>query len=99
MRNVERVAVVRPRHADHQIERGFVELLPSLLQSRHLGEARRIAQAQIHVFVEYLLIDASVIFQHESIVGIGNQQHIEYALGHQIGKLRILEIKLVELYP
>ena len=97
-RDVERVAIVRPRHTDYEVEHGIVELLPRFFQRGNLRESRRIAQAQVHVFVENLLVDAPVVLQHEGIIRVGHEQDVEYPLGHQIGELRILEVKLVEFY-
>ena len=90
--NVERITVVGTRHDYHQIELGIPKLLPRFLLRRYLRKAGRIAEAQVHVLIEYLLVNTSVIFQHECIVRIGNQQYIEYTLGHQVHKRCILEV-------
>ena len=94
--NVEGIAIVRARHTDYQVEHGVAQLFPGFFCRRDLRETRRIAQTQVHIFIENLFVNAAVIFKHERIVRIGHQQHVENALGHQVGKLRILEIKLTE---
>ena len=91
-RNVEGVAVVRARHHNYQVEGRVPQLLPGLLLGRHLRESGRVSETQVHVLDEDLFIDASVIFQHECIVRIGHQQHVEDSLGHQVHERCILEI-------
>ena len=90
--NVERIAIVRTRHDYHQIELGIPKLLPCFFLRRYLRKTGRIAETQVHVLVENLFIDTPVIFQHECIIRIGNQQYIKYTLGHQVHKRRILEV-------
>ena len=51
-----------------------------------LDELRWMAQVQRNVFVENLLVDAPVFFQHKGIVGAANQQHLMDALLHQLIK-------------
>ena len=94
--NVERVAVVAARHADDQVVAHLVEPLPRLLHGRHLCEARRVAEAQVHVLVEHLLVDASVVFEHERVVGVGYQQDVIDALRHQVDERSVLEVELVQ---
>ena len=94
--DVEGVTVVGTRHTDDQVEHGVAQLLPCLLSRGHLGKTGWIAQAQVHVFIKDLLIDAAIVFEHERVVRIGHQQDVENTLCHQVGKLRILEIKLSE---
>ena len=94
--NVEGIAVVGTRHTDDQVEHGVAQLFPGFFCREDLRETRGIAQTQVHIFIENLFVNAAVIFQHKRIVGIGNQQYVEYTLCHQVGKLRILEIQLTE---
>ena len=94
--NVEGIAVVGTRHTDNQIEHGVAQLFPGFFCRGNLRETRGIAQTQVHIFIENLFVNAAVIFKHERIVRVGHQQHVENALGHQVGKLRILEIQLTE---
>ena len=94
--NVEGIAIVRARHTDNQVEHGVAQLFPGFFCRRDLRETRRIAQTQVHIFIENLFVNAAVIFQHERIVRVGHQQYVEYTLCHQVGKLRILEIQLTE---
>ena len=94
--NVERVAVVGTRHTDDQVVGSLFQLRPGSLRRGDLGEAGRIAEAEIHVLIENLFVDASVVLQHERIIRVGHQQDIEDAFGHQADKLRVLEIKLVQ---
>ena len=70
--NVEGVTVVGTRHTDDQVEHGVAQLLPCLLSRGHLGKTGRVAQAQVHVFIKNLLIDAAIVFEHERIVRIGH---------------------------
>lgn len=93
--HVEAVVVSRARHADDEVERDGGQLCQRLLASGNLRETGRVAQGERSVFIEYLFVDAAVIFQHESIVRIGYQKDVENAPCHEVGKLCVLEIELV----
>ena len=93
---VEDFRLSRAGHADDQIIRKRGQLTQRFVASSGLGEAGRGAEGEGSVFIEYLLVDAPVVFQHEGVVRIGHQQYIEDAALHQVGKLGILEVELVE---
>ena len=93
--HVEAVVVSRARHADDEVERDGGQLCQRLLASGNLRETGRVAQGERSVFIEYLFVDAAVIFQHESIVRIGYQKDVEDASRHQVSELRVFEIELV----
>ena len=92
--DVEGVAVVRSGHDDDEVERVLPQFAPSLVGGAHLGEARRIAQREGGIFVEEFFVDASVVFEHESIVGVGDEQNIKDTPCHEIDERRIFQIEL-----
>jgi len=92
---VEALVISRSRHADDEVERYSGELGQCLLTGGYLGETWRIAQGKRSIFVEDFFVDASVVFQHESIIRISNQQDVENASRHEVGELRIFKIELV----
>ena len=93
--NFKCITVVGTRHTDYKVECGIRQLLPSFLFGRHLCKTRWITKTEIHVFIKYLFINSPVIFQHKSVVRIGNQKDIEYSFGHKVYKRSILEIQLI----
>ena len=93
--NLKRITVISTRHTDDKIECSIRQLLPSLLFGRYLCKTRRITKAEVHVFIKYLFIDSSVIFQHKSIIRISNQKDIEYSFSHKVYERSILEIQLI----
>ena len=92
----EGVVVCITGHTDNQIDIGGLQHLVGFLGSRHLGKRGRIAQAQLHVFVKQLLVDAAIILQHEGIVGIGYYQDIENTLRHQVDKRDVFQEEVIE---
>ena len=70
------------RHTDNQVDICCLQHFLRLLGGTHLRERRGVAQSQFHILVKQFLIDASVIFQHERIIGISNYQDIEDASCH-----------------
>ena len=92
--DVEGVAVVRSGHDDDEVERILPQFAPSLGGGAHLGEARRIAQREGGIFVEEFFVDAPVVFEHESIVGVGDEQNIKDTPCHEIDERRIFQIEL-----
>ena len=85
------------RHTEHQVDIGGLQYLLGLLDGAHLREGWRIAETQLHVLVVDLLLDAPVVFEHESIVRIGHDQHIVDAAHHQVDKTHIFQIKVIPL--
>ena len=63
--------------------------------SGNLCETGRVAQGERSVFIEYLFVDAAIVFQHEGVIRIGYQKDVENAPCHEVGKLCVLEIELV----
>ncbi len=84
-------------HTDDKVDVGGLKHLIGLLSGTDLCEGGWIARAQLYIFVEYFLVNAPVILEHERIIGIGNNQHVEDAVCHQIDKRHILQIKLIPL--
>ena len=70
--NVEGVAIVCARHHNDEVERIALQFRPCLSLSAHLREARRIAQGECGIFIEEFLVYTSIVFEHEGIVGVGN---------------------------
>jgi len=93
--DVKTVIITRARHTDNEIERHVLKQRQCLFFCRNLRKARGITKGKRGIFIEDLFIDAPVILKHKCVVRISNQQNIEYTPRHQIGKLRIFEIKLV----
>ena len=91
LRANENVAVVHIGHHDNQFEISVGQFAHGLLLGGHLGEARRITQRKGRIFIEYLLIHASVVFQHKRIILGGYEQHVVYTLVHQFRKGRIAQ--------
>ncbi len=87
----EHIVVVCSRHTDDQVKLGPANQPRRILLRSSTKETRWIAQTQLRILIKNLLIHASVIFQHERIIRIRNNQHIEHALLHQIHKLRLTE--------
>ena len=81
-RDVKHIVIVRTGHTDHKVESGAAQFAFGLLGRSYLIEARRIAQAQFGIFVEYLFVYAPIVFQHKRIVGIGDQEYVENAAPH-----------------
>ena len=90
--NVEGVAIVCAWHHNDEIEGVAVEFSPGFSFCAYLREARRIAQGECGIFIEELLIDAPIVFEHEGIVGVGDEEHIEDTPRHEIDKRGIFEI-------
>ena len=55
-------------------------------------ETGRVAQSEFGVFVEYLLIDASVVFKHEGIVGVGYDEDVEDATLHEVDEVGVTKL-------
>ena len=93
----EGVVVGVAGHTYHQIYVGGLQHLLGLLGGAHLSEGGRIAQSQQHIFIVDFLLDASVVFEHEGVVGVGDDEHIVDASHHQIDKAHVFEIELLPL--
>ena len=61
-------------------------LLFSLFAIVNLDEAWREAKSQLGVLGEYLLVHASIVLQHEGVVGIGYEKDIIDPLEHEVHK-------------
>ena len=95
--DVEGVAVVSAGHDDDEVEGVAVEFSPGFGFCAYLRETWGIAQGECGIFVEEFLVYTSIVFEHKGVVGIGNEQHIEYAPRHEIDKRGVFEIELCEL--
>ena len=82
----EDVSIIHIRHTDNQLKVTITQLVQRLLLGCHLRETGGIAKAQRGIFIKDLLVDASIVFQHESIIFSRDKQYIIYTLIHQIGK-------------
>ena len=91
------VVVGITRHTDHEINIRRAQHLIGLLSGRYLREGRWVTHTQFHIFVEDFLIDASVVFEHEGVVRVSHDEHVEDASCHQVHKRHILQIKLIPL--
>ena len=90
----EGVVVGIAGHADHKVDIGGAEHMVGILDGAHLGEGGRIAQAELHILVEDFLVHSAVVLEHEGIVGVGHDKHIEDAVRHEIDKRHVLEVEL-----
>ena len=90
----ESVVVGIAGHADHQVDIGGAEHMVGILDGAHLGEGGRIAQAELHILVKNLLVDPAVVLEHEGIVGVGHDKHIEDTVRHEIDERHVLEVEL-----
>ena len=84
-------------HTDDQVDIRRGQHGIGLLGGRHLGERRRVAHAQLHIFVEEFLIDTSVVLQHKGVVGVGHDEHVEDALRHQVDERHVFQIEFIPL--
>ena len=96
-RHVEGVVVGITGHTDHKVELCTPEGRCGFVDGRHLGERGRIAQSQFGVFIENLLVHAPVVFQHEGIVRVGDDQHVIDAACHQVHKRHVTQYEFVPL--
>ncbi len=85
----EGVAVGVSGHAYHEVHARGCEHALGLLDGGHLGERGRIAEAEGHVLVVDFLLHAAVVLKHEGIVGIGHDEDIEDASGHDVEKRHV----------
>ena len=90
--SVEYFRFPRAGHADDQVIRHGLQLSQSLVACGSLAKAGRISQRKRGILIENLFIDAAIVFQHESIIRIGNEQDIENPALHQVGKLSVFKI-------
>ena len=80
------VSIIHVRHTDNQLKVTISQLVQRLLFGRYLRKTRGITKAQRGIFIKYLLVDAPIVLQHESIIFSRNKQYIIYTLIHQIGE-------------
>ena len=81
-------------HTDDKVYVGGVQHLGGLFLGTHLGERRRITQPKLHILVVDFLLHATVVLEHEGIVGVGHDEHIEDATHHQIHERHVFQQKL-----
>ena len=93
--HVEGIVVGISRHADYEVDVGVAQHLVCLFRSADLCEGWRIAQAEIHIFVKNFLVNASVVFEHESVVGVGDDEHVEDASCHEIDERHVAQIEFI----
>ena len=85
------------RHTNHQVDICSTKYLIGFLGGRYLGKGRRITHTQFHILVEDLLVHTPVVLQHEGIIRVGHNQHIEDASCHQIDERYIFQIEFIPL--
>ena len=90
--NVEHVVVLCRRHTDNQIYVAIEHLFSCLGFGGHLYEAWREAKAQFGIFRKNLFVYASVVLQHEGIVGIGYEQYVADAFLHQVNEGSVFQL-------
>ncbi len=93
-RNVEHIVVVGTRHADNQVGGKLVHLLFRLFLVGGADEARGIAQTEGGIFLKYLFLHAPVILQHEHVIRVGDDEHIENAAHHELDKWCVAQLHL-----
>ena len=96
-RHIEGIIISIARHANHQINDGRTQHSSSLFSSRNLSKGWRISETKLHIFIIYLLLDTSIIFKHERIVGIGYNQDIVDTAHHQIHKRYVFQVEFIPL--
>ena len=96
-RHRESIVVGVARHTDDKVDVHRLQHLICLLGSTHLRECRRIAQAQFHILIVYLLLYAPVVLEHEGVVGVGHDQHVVDTAQHEIHECHVLQIETAEL--
>ena len=85
------------RHTDDEVYISGLQHIAGLFCGRHLGERGWIAHTQFHILVKNFLIDASVILQHEGIIGIGHYQNVEDAARHQVDERDVFQKEIIKL--
>ena len=95
--NGKGVVVGITRHTNHQINVRRLQYFVGLLRRRHLRERRRIAHAQLRVFVEQLLVDASVVLEHEGVVRVSHYEYMKDAFRHEVDEADIFKEEVVKL--
>ena len=91
------VAVVHIGHHDDELEVAVVKFFKGFLLRSHLGEAWRIAETEGGIFIEYLLINATVVFKHESVILRSEEQDVVNALIHQLGERCVAQDECFEI--
>ena len=90
----ERVVIGIAGHADHQVDIGVGEHVACLLGGAHLGKRRWVAHTQLHILVEDFLVYTSIVLEHERVVGVGHDEHVEDAVGHEVDERHVFQIEL-----
>ena len=93
----EGVIVGITRHTDDQVDVRRAQHLVGLIGRRYLRECRRVTHTQFYVLIENLFIDAPVVLQHEGVVGVGYNEHVEDTFRHQIDKRHVLQEEIIKL--
>ena len=95
--HVEGVVVGVARHADDQVYAGLAEHGLGLFHRTDLRECGRIAEPELSVFVENLLVYTTVVLEHEGIVRVSHDEHIVDAARHQVDERHVFQIELIPL--
>ena len=89
--DVEHIVVVRSWHTDDEVELRLPYQSGGFFLRGSTEETRWIAKAQLGIFVKNLFIHTPIVLQHERIIGIGDDEHVEHTSLHQIHKLRLAQ--------
>ena len=83
-RHVESIIVCIAWHANDKVYADRTKYLLCLLDRRNLRKRGRIAQAKARVFIINFLLHASVILQHEGVIGVSDDEDVVDAAHHEI---------------
>ena len=81
--DVKGVGLFDVQHGDDKLDPLVFQHLKGLLLGSYLDELRRITEVQRYIFQENSFVDAPVFFQHEGIIGAGNEQDLVNPALHQ----------------
>ncbi len=95
-RLAESLADVHSGHGDDKVVLLGGKLGAGLFIVGHFGKSRRRGKIERDILVVYLFLHATVLLEHEGIVGRGHKKHIEDALLHKILKSRLLEVETAQ---
>ena len=93
--NVGKLPLHRPRHGEgvvvgiswhtyHEVDARGGEHFGGFHHGAHLSEGGRIAKAELCILIENLFIHSPVVFEHEGIVWVCDNEDIENTMRHQV---------------
>ena len=84
--NAEHIVVLSSGHTDDEVEAGALKFGFRFFGRGYLEKAGREAEPQFGIFVKDLFVHTSIILQHESVIGIGNDENVADAPHHEMGE-------------